>query len=65
VLSLIITAIVGRLLTIAVVVGLAIFVWTQRADISSAAKNCDATFLGVHLTPSNPDVKQRCQDLSK
>jgi flagellar motor component MotA len=65
VLSLIISAIVGRLLTIVVVVGLAVLVWSQRADISSAAKKCDATFFGVHLTPSNPDVKARCQNLSK
>jgi large-conductance mechanosensitive channel len=62
--SAIVTAIVGRIVVVVVVLLLAAFVWTQRANISSAAKKCDATFLGVHLTPSNPTVRQHCQDLT-
>lgn len=65
VVSAIITAIVGRIVVLAVVVLLAAFVWTQRASISSAAKKCDATFLGIHLTPSNANLKRHCQHLSR
>jgi flagellar motor component MotA len=65
VISAIITAIIGRIVVIVVVALLAGFVWTQRAQISSAAKKCDATFLGINLTPSNPTLKQHCQDISR
>jgi flagellar motor component MotA len=65
VISAIITAIVGRIVVIVVVLLLAGFVWTQRSQISSAAKKCDATFLGINLTPSNPTLKRHCQDLSR
>ena len=61
VVSAIITAIVGRLVVLAVVVLLVAFVWTQRASIASAAKKCDATFLGIHLTPGNAELKRHCQ----
>ena len=64
VVSVIITALVGRIVVIAVVLLLVALVWSQRANISSAAKKCDATFLGIHLTPSNPDLKRHCEDLS-
>jgi flagellar motor component MotA len=63
VVSAIITAIIGRIVVIAVVLLLAAFVWTQRSAISSAAKKCDASFLGVHLTPSNPTLKRHCQSI--
>ena len=62
VVSAVITAILGRIVVIAVVVLLAAVVWSQRAHISSAAKNCDASFFGIHLTPSNADVKRYCQN---
>ncbi len=65
VISAIITAIVSRIIVILVVVLLAGLVWTQRASISSSAKNCDPTFLGIHLTPSNPTIRQHCQDISR
>ena len=63
--SFIVTKLTGRLIVAAVVVAAGIFVWTQRADIESAAKKCDATFLGIHLTPSNKTVKQHCQQLGQ
>jgi hypothetical protein len=63
-LSFVVTKLVGRLIVGAVVVGLGIFVWTQRADIESAAKKCDATFFGIHLTPSNATIKQHCQQVA-
>jgi Na+/proline symporter len=65
ILSMIITAIIARLIMIVVVLVLVTFVWTQRSAIQSAAKRCDASFFGVHLTPSNPAIKQRCQNLSR
>lgn len=64
-LSFVVSKLVGRLIVAAVVVGLGIFVWTQRADIEDSAKKCDAKFLGIHLTPSNTQVKQHCQQLSQ
>ncbi len=60
-LSFLVSMVVGRLIVAAVVVAAGIFVWTQRADIESAAKKCDATFLGIHLTPSNKQIRQQCQ----
>jgi hypothetical protein len=60
----IISAIVGRLIVLVVVVALGIFVYTQRAEIQDAAKKCDASFFGIHLTPSDPDLKAKCQDVT-
>ena len=59
-LSFVVTKITGRLIVAAIVVGLGIFVWTQRADIESSAKKCKATLFGIHLTPSNETIKQHC-----
>ena len=63
--SAIITAIIGRVVVIVVVLLLVGYVWTQRSEISSAAKNCDASFLGINLTPSNATLKRHCQDVSR
>jgi hypothetical protein len=54
----------GRLIVAAIVVGLGIFVWTQRDAIDHDAKKCDAKFLGIHLTPSNKQLKQHCQQIA-
>lgn len=62
VLSAIISAIVGRIVVLLIALVLAAVVWSQRADIESAAKKCDATLFGVHLTPSNDTLKRKCQD---
>lgn len=64
VVSLVISALLGRVLTIVVALGLALLVWTQRSDIEAAAKKCDATFFGVHLTPSDPNLKKQCQQIA-
>ncbi len=64
VISAVVTAIVGRIITIVVVVALAAFIWSQRASIESGAKKCDATFFGVHLTPSNPTIKANCEKIA-
>jgi hypothetical protein len=63
-LSLLITAIIGRVIVVAVVIGLGIWVWQQRSSVQDAyTKNrCDlhATFFGVHLDAPK-DVVQYCQ----
>ena len=60
--SAIISAIVGRFVVIVVVVALAAVVWTQRAQIKESVGDCDVTFFGVQLTPSDLDVRQACAD---
>jgi hypothetical protein len=60
----VVSALVGRLVAVVVVAVLIAVVWTQRADIEAAARNCDATFLGIELTPSDPNVKARCQQVT-
>ena len=62
--SFVVTKLMGRLIVAAVVVALGIFVWTQRDAIDSAAKKCDATFFGVHLTPSDAALKEHCQQIA-
>jgi hypothetical protein len=59
----VITAIVGRVIILAIVVGLGIWVWQQRGhvkdEINSHKCNLNATFFGFHLDA--PDsVKQAC-----
>jgi hypothetical protein len=56
--------IIARVVVLAMAIALAVVVWTQRSDIESAAKNCDASFLGVHLTPSDPTLKAHCQQVT-
>ncbi|SOD71598.1 hypothetical protein SAMN05892883_1097 [Jatrophihabitans sp. GAS493] len=59
-LSFVVTAVVGRIIILALVVGAGLFIWHQREDIAAAARKCDATFLGVHLTPTDPQIKAQC-----
>lgn len=60
--SAVVTAIVGRIIVIVVMVALAVVVYTQRAQIRQSVNDCNVTFFGVHLTPSDPDVRQACAD---
>jgi protein-S-isoprenylcysteine O-methyltransferase Ste14 len=52
-LSIVITALIARIIILVVVVGLAIFVWQQRThvkdEINSHKCNLHATFFGFHL----------------
>lgn len=64
VIAAVITKIIVRIVTVIVVVVLAVLVWTQRSSVENAARKCDATFFGVHLTPSDPTVKRRCQQVT-
>jgi len=54
----------ARLILGVIIVGLGIFVWTQRDSIDSDAKNCKAEFVGIHLTPSNATLKKHCQQVA-
>lgn len=58
----IITALVGRVIVAAVVIALAIWAYSERAEIKDSVNDCDVTFFGIHLTPSDPDVEQACAD---
>ena len=64
-LSMVITAIVGRIVILVVVVAAAAFVWQQRThikdEINTNKCNLHATFFGIHLDA--PDsVKQACRN---
>lgn len=62
VLSLIITAVIGRVIIVVVVIALGALVWQQRTVIQDRVKKCqlDMTFIGVHVNaPDN--VKRACR----
>jgi uncharacterized metal-binding protein len=61
VLSLLITAIVGRVIIAVVVVALGILVWQQRTVIEDHVNKCqlDVSFVGIHVNVPD-DVKQAC-----
>ena len=62
VLSIVITAILGRIFVVVVVIVLGVFVWQQRTSIEHKIdqKKCNLTFFGVHLSP--PDsLKKYCK----
>jgi len=60
-LSLIITAIVGRVIILVVVVALGALVWQQRTVIEDHVKKCqlNMTFLGIHVNAPK-DVREHC-----
>ena len=60
-LSLLVTAIVGRLILAVVVIVLGAFVWQQRTSIENKIdkRDCNFSFFGYHFDP--PDsLKQYC-----
>jgi len=62
ILSLVISALVGRIIVLVLMIGVAIFLWTQRQAIVDDAKKCDAhlSFLGYHVS-LNQDQQKLCQ----
>lgn len=64
-LSMIITAIVGRVLILVVVVVLGAFIWQQRASIEDHVKKCDLhmTFFGYHVD-APADVIAQCRKIT-
>ena len=63
-LSIVITAIVGRIIVLVVVVALGLLVWQQRGHVQDKINShkCDlnATFFGIHLDAPDSVVKE-CQ----
>ena len=59
-----VTALIGRVIILVVVVVLGIFVWQQRThvenSINSHACKLNATFFGIHLDAPN-DVQHACR----
>ena len=68
VIGLLLLVLIGKLLARAIIVilmvALAIVAWQQRHQVADAAKKCDAMFFGVHVTPHDPAVKRRCQQIT-
>lgn len=65
-LSIVLTALVARIIILVVVIGLAVVVWQQRTHIKDQVDKCklDATFFGVHI--SAPDsVQQHCHSIRR
>ncbi|MEP6598482.1 MAG: hypothetical protein ABJB98_03425 [Actinomycetota bacterium] len=65
-LSLVITAIFGRVLLAIVVIGLGLLLWTQRQTIEQRVNKCDTnvSFLGIDLQLS-ASAEQRCAQLKR
>ena len=62
----IVTAVIGRIIVIAVVVGLSIWVWQQRTSIKDDIDNChlSVSFFGIDVNA--PDsVVQRCHQINR
>jgi len=55
---------IARAIIVVLMVALAIVAWQQRHQVADAAKKCDATFFGVHVTPHDPAIKRRCQEIT-
>ncbi|HEY2044472.1 MAG TPA: hypothetical protein VGH11_17485 [Jatrophihabitans sp.] len=69
IISWLVTKIVTRIIAIVLAVVLAFALYSQRATVvdklDKAAKNCDVTFFGVHVQPSNSNVKAACNQLAE
>jgi hypothetical protein len=67
--SWVVTKIVSRIVSIVVAVALAGALYTQRATVvdklDKTAKNCEVTFFGIHVQPSNDTVKKACDQVAK
>ncbi|MDQ1733169.1 MAG: hypothetical protein QOK10_3328 [Pseudonocardiales bacterium] len=64
-----VTKIVTKIIVLAIVVVLAFGLYNQRAKVLDAldkqAKQCDVTFFGVHVQPSDPNIKKACATVAK
>lgn len=65
-LSLVLTALVARIVILVVVIGLGIFVWQQRTHIKDQFDKCHfgATFFGIHMDAPQ-SLHQRCQQIKR
>ena len=69
VLAYLVTRVVAKIIVIAVVIVVCFVGYHERSKVIDAidkqAKNCDVTFFGIHVKPSNPTVKQACAAAAK
>jgi hypothetical protein len=65
-LSLVLTALIARIVILVVVIGLGVFVWQQRTHIKDQFDHCHlgATFFGVHVDAPR-SVQRGCPDTTK
>ena len=66
VLSLIITAVVGRIIILVAVVALGAWVWQQRTSLKDDIDKChlSTTFFGIHVSAPDSVIKH-CQAITK
>jgi hypothetical protein len=69
IISWIVTKIVSRIIAVVVAVLISGALYSQRATVidklDKTAKKCDVTFFGIHVQPSNDNVKKACAELAK
>lgn len=65
---LIVSKIIAKVVVGLLVVALAVLVWTQRTAVvdaaQDAAKRCNASFFGIHIDPTDEQVRQACDQIS-
>ncbi|HTZ43652.1 MAG TPA: hypothetical protein VMB79_07295 [Jatrophihabitans sp.] len=59
-----ISKLVIRAIVVVLMVVLAVVAFQQRHQLQHDARSCDATFFGVHITPHDQSVKQRCLEIT-
>ncbi|HEU5270064.1 MAG TPA: hypothetical protein VFU36_09075 [Jatrophihabitans sp.] len=68
VIGLLLLVLIGKLLVRAIIVlvmvAAIIVAWQQRHQVADAARKCDATFFGIHVTPHDPVIKRHCQEIT-
>jgi hypothetical protein len=59
-----VTKVVVRLIVLVLVIVIGFALFNQRAKVvdeaNKIAKRCDATFFGIHVQPSDPNIKKAC-----
>ena len=55
--AVVIKAIVGKLIALVIILGLAVVVWVQRDNLTSCVQDCQCTFFGVEV-----EIPQQVQD---
>ncbi|MGX7681917.1 hypothetical protein ACSMXN_23790 [Jatrophihabitans sp. DSM 45814] len=69
IISFVVTRIITKIITIAIMVALVFVLYNQRQKvidaIDNSAKKCDATFFGVHVQPSDENIKKACAAVAK
>jgi hypothetical protein len=60
-----VSKVVTRVIVLALTVVLGFAFYNQRAKVvdeaNKIAKRCDATFFGIHVQPTDPNIKKACE----